>query len=117
MRAIVERSTRANSCAYGRAASADSCARRNLAAATNFMARVICWLFFTERMRRRKSRSVAITVRYTPLLKTLVIEMNALPRRHRNLSREPLLERIHRFLDLGPDAVVQSFLFLDRFQK
>src|SRR5712692_4771320 len=26
----------------------------------NFIARVICWVFFTERMRRRKSRSVGI---------------------------------------------------------
>jgi len=49
--------------AYGRAAIAASCARRNRAAATNFIARVICWVFFTERMRRRKSRSVAIVIR------------------------------------------------------
>jgi len=33
---------------------AASCARRSRAAATNFIARVICWVFFTERMRRRK---------------------------------------------------------------
>jgi hypothetical protein len=26
----------------------------------NFIARVICWVFFTERMRRRKSSSVGI---------------------------------------------------------
>jgi hypothetical protein len=51
---------RASSSAYGRAASADSCARRNRAAATNFIARVICCVFFTERIRRRKSRSVAM---------------------------------------------------------
>jgi hypothetical protein len=42
---------------------AASCARRSRAAATNFIARVICWVFFTERMRRRKSRSVAIVIR------------------------------------------------------
>jgi hypothetical protein len=67
MRAIVERNTRSNSLAYGRAASAASCARRNRAAETNFMARVICWVFFTERMRRRKSRSVAMSRRYEAL--------------------------------------------------
>src|SRR5258708_18934305 len=39
---------------------AASCARRKRAAATNFIARVICWVFFTERIRRRKSRSVAM---------------------------------------------------------
>jgi len=37
--------------AYGRAASARSWARRSLAAATIFMALVICRVFFTLRMR------------------------------------------------------------------
>ena len=63
IRAIVERSTRASSLANGRAASAASCALRSRAAATNFIARVICCVFFTERMRRRKSSSVAMSYR------------------------------------------------------
>src|ERR1043165_7707124 len=32
-----------------------SCARRSLAAETIFMALVICWVFLTERIRRRMS--------------------------------------------------------------
>jgi hypothetical protein len=46
--------------AYGRSDTAVSCARRSRAAAINFIARVICCVFFTERIRRRKSRSVGI---------------------------------------------------------
>ena len=44
---------------------ARSCARRSLAAATIFMALVICRVFFTLRMRRRMSRMFAI-VSYAP---------------------------------------------------
>src|SRR5690242_4718960 len=47
-------------CAYGRAASARSCARRKRAAETIFMARVICRVLVTLRMRRRMSRMLAI---------------------------------------------------------
>ena len=46
--------------AYGRAASARSCARRSFAAETIFMALVICRVFFTLRMRRRRSSTFAI---------------------------------------------------------
>jgi hypothetical protein len=53
MRAAAERKTRNISCAYGLAANTPSCARRSFAAATNFIARVICCVFFTERTRRR----------------------------------------------------------------
>jgi hypothetical protein len=42
-------------CAYGRAANTRSWARRSFAAETTFMALVICCVFFTERIRRRKS--------------------------------------------------------------
>jgi hypothetical protein len=38
--------------AYGRAAMMRSCARRSLAAATSFMARVIFCVDWTERIRR-----------------------------------------------------------------
>src|SRR6185437_10738983 len=41
--------------AYGRDAIVRSCARRSFAAETIFMALVICWVFLTERMRRRIS--------------------------------------------------------------
>src|SRR5262249_9130758 len=46
--------------AYGRAARIRSWARRNLAAATSFIARVIFCVDWTERIRRRISRSVAM---------------------------------------------------------
>ena len=56
MRAMVERK-HAQQVPWRTAAqpSAASCARRKRAAETNFIARVICCVFFTERMRRRKS--------------------------------------------------------------
>src|SRR5882762_2584164 len=47
-------------CAYGRAASARSWARRSLAADTIFMARVIWRVLITLRMRRRISSMLAI---------------------------------------------------------
>src|SRR5579884_321359 len=53
-------STRAIMLAYGREASARSCARRSLAAETIFMALVICWVFLTLRMRRRMSIKLGI---------------------------------------------------------
>src|SRR5262249_41992524 len=49
--------------AYGRAATTRSCARRSLAAATSFMARVIFCVGSTERIRRRMSRRVAMSAR------------------------------------------------------
>src|SRR5438477_7995870 len=49
--------------AYGRAARIRSCARRSLAAATSFMARVIFCVDWTDRIRRWMSRSVAMTLR------------------------------------------------------
>src|SRR5713101_9771339 len=94
IRDIVERNTRASSFAYGRAASAASCARRSRAAATNFIARVICWVFFTERMRRRKSRREG---------------MGLLLRRR----REALLESVKSLLDFGLDGIVEGFLVAD----
>src|SRR5579863_6039847 len=81
---------------------ADSCARRSRAAATNFIARVICWVFFTERMRRRKSRSVAMFAGQWLLL---------FRRSGLKLGRETLFERIERGLDTAPDSIVESFLF------
>src|SRR5262249_20144249 len=46
--------------AYGRAASTRSCARLSLAAATSFIARVIFWVDWTERILRRMSLRVAM---------------------------------------------------------
>src|SRR5216684_3339254 len=106
IRAMVERSTLAICAAYGRAEMARSCARRSRAAATNFIARVICWVFFTERMRRRKSRSVGIGSRQARFLV-----------RARGRSRgKALLEGIHSRLDFGLDAVVQGLLGGDALQ-
>src|SRR5438445_4964503 len=85
---------------------ARSCARRSMATETNFIARVICWVFFTERMRRRKSRSVGIVLRRAALL---------IPCRGYG-SRKALLERIQSSLDFGFNAVVQGFLRGDVLQ-
>src|ERR671937_2845560 len=52
-----EASISSMSCAYGRARTTASCARRSLAAATIFMALVIFCVFRTERMRVRMARS------------------------------------------------------------
>src|SRR5215472_18420589 len=106
IRAIVERSTRASSRAYGRAASAASCARRSRAAATNFIARVICCVFFTERMRRRKSRSVGIVVR----------QPESLACRSSRGHGEALLERLDGGLDFRLDAIVECLLRRDVLQ-
>ena len=50
-------STRCICTAYGRAFMIRSCARRSFDAATIFIALVICCVFFTARMRRRRSIS------------------------------------------------------------
>src|SRR4026208_1129997 len=48
-------SARCICCAYGRALMIRCCARRSFDAATIFIALVICWVFLTARIRRRKS--------------------------------------------------------------
>ena len=54
IRRAMELSTESIRLAYGRAATIRSWARFSLEAATSFMALVICWMFLTERTRRRK---------------------------------------------------------------
>src|SRR5712692_4535589 len=56
-------STRCICTAYGRAFMMRSCARRSFDAATIFMAFVICWVFLTERIRRRRSMSDGMDLR------------------------------------------------------
>src|SRR5438132_4505528 len=51
-----------NCSAYGRALNTRSCARRSLAAETVFIAFVSCCVFLTERMRRRISNRLGITL-------------------------------------------------------
>ena len=48
--------------AYGRAFMMRSCARRSFDAATIFIALVICCVFFTARIRRRRSISDGISI-------------------------------------------------------
>src|SRR5271165_334403 len=55
-----EPSTRSIRCAYGRAASTCSTARRSLEAATTFIAEVIFWVDLTLRMRLRRSFRLGI---------------------------------------------------------
>src|SRR5579862_356891 len=110
MRAAAERNTRRISWAYGRAAKTPSCERRSFAAATNFIARVICCVLFTERMRRRKSRSVAIDG-----------QRSARDRRGRGLrgsrgGQESFLERLESLEHIGLESVVDRLLLSDRLQ-
>src|SRR5215470_16043535 len=49
--------------AYGRALTTRSCARRNFAAETVFIALVSCCVFLTDRIRRRISRRLGISGR------------------------------------------------------
>src|SRR5206468_429718 len=76
-----------------------SCARRSFAAETIFMAFVSCWVFFTDRMRRRISKRLGM-LRGLPLAG---------------------LELLLRFLDHGDqlclDVVVDRLLVLKFLQK
>src|SRR5689334_23200156 len=67
-----------------------SCARRNFAAETIFMALVICCVFFTERMRRRMS--IRLGMRYFVL------------------RYKPRFELFDHGLDLGGQVVIQRLL-------
>src|SRR6202021_3220872 len=90
--------------AYGRAAKALSCARRSRAAATNFMARVICCVFLTERMRRLMSSCVGIRVYVCPNHR---LARGCRPR------REALLEFREEFLQAFRGLIVNPFLLGD----
>src|SRR5205823_10285163 len=96
-RAATLLSTRCICTAYGRAFMMRSCARRSFDAATIFMALVICWVFFTERIRRRRSMSDGMTLR------------------GRGFSRrEVLREFLHRPVERALDLVVEDLLLGDR---
>src|SRR5262249_23280292 len=82
---------------YGREAITRSCARRSFAAETIFMALVICWVFFTDRMRRR------ISIR---------LGMGG----GRQLRYEPGLELLDGRSQLGAQRVVQRLLGPDIFE-
>src|SRR5208283_4788321 len=107
VRLTSERNTLVIIRAYGRAASARSCARRSLAAETIFMALVICRVFFTLRMRRRMSRMFAIAL--------------SRGRRRLLLGRLTLADKLPLVLldDLrhrSARVIVQHFLLFDRLQ-
>src|SRR5579872_7263060 len=80
-----------------------SWARRSLAAETTFMALVICCVFFTERMRRR--RSIKLGIRLGGYERFLV------------LGDETLLEFFDHRVELALELVVQSFLFADFLEQ
>src|SRR5258706_12984434 len=89
-------STRCICTAYGRAFRMRSCARRSFDAATIFMAFVICWGFFTERIRRRRSMSDGMCLR------------------GRGLSgREVLRELLHRRVERAFELVVENLLLVN----
>src|SRR5437870_10943937 len=77
--------------AYGRAANIASWARRSFAAETIFMALVICCVFLTERIRRRRSIRLGIGLALA--------------------AREALLEFLDCRLQPGFGCVVDVFLF------
>src|SRR5262245_43886780 len=67
--------TRASAAEYGRAAMIASCARRSLAAATSFIARVILRVFLTLWMRLRMAFSDGTLVRLLALERELLGEL------------------------------------------
>src|SRR5688572_3227411 len=74
--------------ANGRAAITRSCARLSFAAATIFIALVICCVFFTDLIRRRMSNKLAITI-------------------HRNLRFHKMYHRVAwQYSDIGVDHFV-----------
>src|ERR1700740_2070467 len=99
---------RCSSRIYVLADNACSCALRYRAAATNFMARVICCVFFTERMRRLMSSCVGIRVYVYPNRR---LARGCRPR------REPLLEFREEFLQAFAALVVNRFLCGDLVQQ
>src|SRR5215831_8047174 len=75
-----------------------SCARRNLAAETIFMALVICCVFLTDRMRRRMS---------------IRLGMRALGSAGAALPYEAALELLDRGLHLAAQGIVERLLLPD----
>src|SRR5262245_37225622 len=81
-----------------------SCERRSFDAATIFIALVICCVFFTARIRRRRSISEGICPR---LAAEAVSGCRRLPR------REVLRELLHRAVERGLQLIVQLLLLAD----
>src|SRR5207245_1879618 len=105
--------------AYGRAARMRSWARRSLAAATSFMARVIFCVDWTERIRRWMSRRVAMLGGLDPLgrrelglrlgdglgqrLPQRVADLPLVPHLGEDLRRPPLEEAVEELLERPHD--------------
>src|ERR1700676_1666539 len=94
-----------------------SCARRNFAAETTFMALVICRVFTTLRIRRRMSRMLAILVASTELLvpsKHRIATWDSVLFRYRFPLTYELLLRLFDYVgQLRFQTVIESFLFHD----
>src|SRR5882724_780603 len=99
--------------AYGRAAKARSCARRNFAAETIFMALVICRVLVTLRIRRRMSRMLGMN-QSSVFSRTSPLQLlcSRLPVRH-----EGFLTLLDYFAHFRFQSVIQNFLFHDGAQK
>src|ERR1700760_184965 len=106
VRRTSDSSTLVSICAYGRAASARSCARRSLAAETICMALVICRVLRTLRIRRRMSKRFAIV-----LLQSLRLNFC---RCRLPLAYKTLLKFLERFLHVRLDAVINRLLLHNR---
>src|SRR5437762_8730199 len=119
-------------CAYGRAASARSCARRSRAAETIFMALVICRVLRTLRMRRRISKTFAIgassiyEVRFAKRSAVARLQLNFQLRTssfllpsccHLALTHEALFEIGNELGHLGFQVVIERLLLFDLLQS
>src|SRR5512142_87439 len=96
-------STSRSDAAYGRAAITRSCERRSFAAATIFIARVICWMFLTDRSRRRMSIRDAMALYFA-----FAFALRRLRLRVRVLLEEARLE----VLDRGDERLLGDLLHL-----
>ena len=109
--------------AYGRAATAASCARRSFAAETIFMALVICWVLRIELIRLRIALRVAMSF-FAGTMRAggPALEEGFKPAPARFLSRHPLsaapclgfeypFELFQGLVQLSPEIVIQFALF------
>src|SRR6478735_1415617 len=111
--------------AKGRAAVTRSCDRFSLAAATIFIALVICCVFLTDLMRRRMSKRLGICLVQSLTFKVLHPRLISLSHKRLNLERRSCgccscflpasgLKVLDSFLHGGLQIIVDALLFTDR---
>src|SRR5215467_12586366 len=91
-----------------------SCARRSLDAATIFIAFVICCVFFTARMRRRRSISDGMAHRHVATRRLpAAARVESFSRRRRLPAGEGTGERLHRSIERALQLIVELLLLDD----